>query len=107
MPELDRRPVLERRMSQRGVKFYHEGGELMFVHQLDSSSRVGPRPATREDSEMHAQAWALFVEELEGEGADDPFTPTITATDPAGGPPPKEVGHHASARAAAKAEGRG
>ena len=51
-------PALQRSVSVRGVRFYREGEEVMFVRHLDASTREGPRPATEADKSAHPEAWA-------------------------------------------------
>ena len=56
-------PALQRSVSIRGARFYHEGDEVMFVRHLDASTREGPRAATDEDKAAHPDAWAKFSRE--------------------------------------------
>jgi hypothetical protein len=51
-------PVLERRVSLRGVRFWVDGQDLMFCNQVDSCTRDGPRLATSEDRDAHPKAYA-------------------------------------------------
>ena len=53
-------PTLQRRVSMRGPRFYREADALMFVHHLDASTQIGPRPATDEDKAAHAEALAAL-----------------------------------------------
>ena len=46
----------------RGPRFYEHEGEVMFVHQLDSRSSIGPRPATQDDFDKHPDAYAQMGE---------------------------------------------
>lgn len=62
-------PALQRRVSQRGPRFYREGGELMFVHHLDGSTHIGPRPATDEDKAAYDEALAALEGEASAGGA--------------------------------------
>jgi hypothetical protein len=62
-------PTLQRRVSMRGPRFYREGDELMFVHHLDGSTQIGPRPATDEDRATHAEALAALEAEAPVGGA--------------------------------------
>jgi hypothetical protein len=106
-------PALDRRIGLRGARFYRgEEDELLFVHYIDSATREGPRAATKEDTLEHPKAWADFVADQQAQGdrvsasAESVFRPMVTFVDPEGGAPLKEVGPHASKRAAARAEGR-
>jgi hypothetical protein len=80
-------PALERRISLRGPRFWREDAALMFVNQIDASTRDGPRPATEDDKAAWPQAFAAagFV------GADPPGGPLISARDagPRPAPPPR------------------
>ena len=96
-------PALERMIGLRGAHFYRgPEGELLFVNHLDSSTRDGPRAAVKEDSLEHPEAWAKFAM---GDDQAEPFAPIATFIEPPGGEPLKEVGPHASKRAAARARG--
>ncbi len=53
-------PTLQRSVSRRGVRFYREGGQVMFVRHLDASTREGPRPAEPADQKDHPAAWSEF-----------------------------------------------
>ena len=87
-------PALQRSISIRGPRFFYDDGELMFVNHLDSSTREGPRPATKADSLAHPQAWAAF----QSEDPDHVLKPVLRAIDPEGGPPTPEKGAHARRR---------
>ena len=84
-------PVLERRISLRGPRFWIEGDELMFCNQIDGSTRDGPRLATNTDAEAHPEAFA--ASEAEQNQADPPGKPLVTAVDPAVKPPPPPRPH--------------
>ena len=60
-------PTLERRISLRGPRFWREGELLMFAHQLDASTRDGPRTAT--DADKAAFPDALAQAEVETDAA--------------------------------------
>ena len=70
-------PTLERRISLRGPRFFKEGAVLMFINQLDGSTRDGPRAATDDDRAAHPEALAG----LEIDSDDPPGKPLIVATD--------------------------
>ena len=63
-------PTLQRSVAPRGARFYQAGDEVMFVRQLDASTREGPREATDEDRAAHPEAWREFAAplSLQGEG---------------------------------------
>ena len=71
-------PVLQRRISIRGPRFWSEGGRLLFVEHLDGSTRIGPREATAADKAAHAEAWAAFQA---GEPP-APLAPQVAFADP-------------------------
>ena len=54
-------PTLQRSVAPRGARFFEAGEEVMFVHQLDPSTRDGPRPAEEADRIGHPEAWAAFA----------------------------------------------
>lgn len=113
------RPVLSRSTSLRGPRFYRSGEDravILFVNQLDSSTREGPREALETDAQVHPKAYADFLEGDAAEQAarphsdgvvlDDWPTPRLlSARDPVGGRPPRETGTHESRRAAARERG--
>jgi hypothetical protein len=76
-------PALERRISLRGPRFWRDGAALMFAHQLDGSTREGPRPATEADKAAFPEALAA----ADAPSADAPGQPLVTAIDP---PQPKK-----------------
>lgn len=80
-------PVLTRNTGPRGPRFFEEGGEIMFVHVLDGSTRFGPRPATDEDRTDHPTAWLAYCAEDET----FPGAPPVTFADPVGGRPPERT----------------
>ena len=84
MSEVAPRPVLVRRISPRGPRFWFEGETLMFANQLDGSTRDGPREATDADRVAHAGAYSAALELQE---ADPPGQPILSARDPAVKPP--------------------
>lgn len=45
-----------------GALFFEQDGEVMFQFQADSSSKIGPRKATKADRRDHEGAWAMFNE---------------------------------------------
>ena len=90
-------PVLERSISLRGPRFFVQAipdgdGEIertiMFVNHIDASTRTAPRPATREDSVEHAEAWAAFCADMEAQekglapGVAHPWRPLVQAITP-------------------------
>lgn len=102
-------PALNRMSGPRGPRFYDQDGETMFLLVLDSSTRVGPRPAEKEDAEANPAAWADYAQRRKVEADHDdavkaalkagegvpleppgefPGRPVIEAKDPPGGPPP-------------------
>jgi hypothetical protein len=96
-------PVLDRRVSLRGPRFWVEGFEvlrvwgsvwatkgepkLMFAFQYDASTRDGPRLATDEDAKAHPEAYEAAQAET-GLDPTPPGKPLVTALDPAMKPPP-------------------
>lgn len=63
-------PALERNaIPTIGAAFYREAGEVMFQFVIDTGNIVGPRPATKADSEKHPEAWHAFVTGEEAEPA--------------------------------------
>ncbi len=70
-------PVLERRISLRGPRFWRDGQVVMFERHLDGSTREGPRPATDADRAAHPEAFAA----LDAVTADAPGKPPIVAHD--------------------------
>lgn len=86
-------PVLSRNQGPRGARFFDEGGELMFVHVLDGSTRFGPRPATDEDLGAFPVEFGEYqkraMAERDNTQADFPGAPPVTFSDPPGGPPAK------------------
>lgn len=91
-------PVLDRRISLRGPRFWIDGDQLMFVNALDASTRDGPRLATNADREAHADAFAR-----DSAGGEPAFKPLETWADD-GRPRPEAPRPHADRRARA-AEG--
>jgi hypothetical protein len=79
-------PMLERRISLRGPRFWREGEVLMFAHQLDASTREGPRPATDADRDAFPEALA----QAGVPNADPPGGPVLVASDR---PPARGRGH--------------
>jgi hypothetical protein len=75
--------VLQRSVSVRGPKFFHDGNVLMFVFWYDASTRDGPRPATNDD--MLAYPDALRLADLP---LDDPYPETEVNNPP---PPAAEA----------------
>lgn len=56
-------PVLKRNSAVfRGPRFYDEGDKLMWVNDLDSSTRIGPREAADEDLTLYPEAFARYQE---------------------------------------------
>ena len=58
--------ALQRSVSQRGAKFFRQGGKLMFVLNLDGSTRFGPREASIDDLDAFPSAFAAFEAEDDG-----------------------------------------
>lgn len=80
-------PALQRSVSIRGPKFYHDGGVLMFVFWYDASTRDGPRVATHEDMLAYPDALRLADKPL-----DDPEPETeVNNPAPDGSLPPQPV----------------
>jgi len=78
-------PMLERRISLRGPRFWREAGRLMFARQIDASTRDGPRPATETDRAAFPDALAAAAVA----SRDPPGAPMIAARDPTPGPEPQ------------------
>ena len=62
-------PTLQRSVAPRGARFFQAGDEVMFVRQLDASTREGPRPAAEADRVGHPEAWAAFAATVPSETA--------------------------------------
>lgn len=45
----------------RGPRFFREGDQVMFEFVIDAGNVIGPRAATKGDSEKHAEAWTAFT----------------------------------------------
>jgi len=60
----------------RGACFFRANGTVMFEFVIDPTNKVGPRAASKADSEKHPQAWAAFAT---GETAEEPEVPEATA----------------------------
>lgn len=56
-------PLTERNMlPQRGASFFRDpDGEVLFQFVVDTSNIIGPRKASKADSEKHSEAWSRFV----------------------------------------------
>lgn len=55
---------LIRNVTLRGAKFYRDGDDqtrVLFVNNLDGSTRDGPREATEADAWAHPDAWGQFL----------------------------------------------
>lgn len=55
---------LIRNVTLRGAKFYRDGDDqtrVLFVNNLDGSTRDGPREATEADVEAHSEAFGAFL----------------------------------------------
>lgn len=48
-------------MPEKGASFSREAGEVLFQFVIDAGNIVGPRPATKLDSERYPLEWAQFV----------------------------------------------
>lgn len=84
-------PALNRMIAPRGPRFFVDDGQMLFVNYLDGSTREGPRPATKEDSLIHPEAWAAFVDDVEAQEAGrhesagaHPWRPLLEAVTPDG-----------------------
>lgn len=100
-----------RLLGPRGPRFYGEGAQIMFVNVLDSTTREGPRQATKADSLAHVEAWAKFTGELPDA---DPLNAGLSfrdveegegPTDPEAEKPADEPGPYAKRRQAARDRG--
>lgn len=74
-------PALQRSSAPRGARFYEDGGEIMFVHVLDATSRIGPREATDADRAEHPESWRRYEDDLPDPATE--FAPMVTFSDPA------------------------
>jgi len=87
----------KRAISIRGPRFYMDGDALTFVNHFDGFTREGPRPATKEDSEAHPEAWANFACGAPGGGLGS----MVTFVTPEGSEPEVAPTPHAARRAKA------
>jgi hypothetical protein len=56
------RPVCDVRIASKGPRFFrNEDGGVMFEIQLDSRSKIGPRPAIDVDRHQYPTAWRAFT----------------------------------------------
>jgi hypothetical protein len=100
--------AVNRVLGLRGPRFYwgaDDAGQpqMMFIRIYDASTREGPRPATRADSEAHVQAWAAFVQETNG--IPEARRPMFSFADPEEGPPAPQLSERQAARQAAHDRG--
>jgi hypothetical protein len=73
------RPVCDVRIATKGPRFFRNGDQVMFEIQLDSRSKIGPRPMTASDKDQYPVAWEAF---RDGErSAAEPIKPLIEAVD--------------------------
>ncbi len=72
-----------------GALFFERDGEVMFQFQADSSSKIGPRKATKADKAEHAGAWKVFndgrLPQLDHDGNGIPGGSKPPATEQSGG----------------------
>ena len=62
MAEVQKPPVCDVRVASKGPRFFRdEDGAVMFEIQLDSRSRIGPRPAIDVDRHQYPTAWRAFA----------------------------------------------
>lgn len=56
-------PLTERNMlPQRGASFFRDpDGQVLFQFVVDTSNVIGPRKATKADTEKHTEAWSRFA----------------------------------------------
>jgi hypothetical protein len=59
---------LVRNVLPRGAEFFREGKKVMFRHQVDRSTVIGPREATADDIEAFPEAYADMREAPKGPG---------------------------------------
>jgi hypothetical protein len=71
------RPVSDVRIATRGARFFKGDDAVMFEFQIDSRSKVGPRPAIESDKRQYPGAWQTFTD---GEQP-GPIKPLISAID--------------------------
>ena len=56
------RPVCDVRIASKGPRFFRdEKGAVMFEIQLDSRSKIGPRPVIDADKHQYPSAWREFT----------------------------------------------
>jgi hypothetical protein len=74
------RPVCDVRIASKGPRFFRsEAGAPMFEIQLDSRSKIGPRPMIDADKHQYPKAWKAFVD---GEpSAAEPLKPHVRFED--------------------------
>lgn len=48
-------------MPVKGARFWREDGEVVFEFVIDAGNVIGPRPASKSDSEKHPEAWLAFT----------------------------------------------
>jgi hypothetical protein len=74
------RPVCDVRIASKGPRFFRgEDDAVMFEIQLDSRSKIGPRPMIVADKQQYPKAWEAFTA---GEPAEaEPLKPMIEAAD--------------------------
>lgn len=76
-----------------GASFFEQDGEVMFQFQADSSSKIGPRKATKADKAEHKGAWDRFNEgrlpQLDHDGDGRPGGAAPAQDPPRRGRPPK------------------
>lgn len=81
MPETAR-PVCAAHVASRGPRFFKTDDGVMFEITLDHRSKIGPRPATEEDSLAYPAAWRAFTDaEVSGAEPVAPGKPLVQFKD--------------------------
>lgn len=73
------RPVCDVRIASKGPRFFRGEDGVMFEIQLDSRSKIGPRPMTAADKHQYPAAWSAFTTGEQSEA--EPLKRPITAED--------------------------
>jgi len=71
------RPVCDVRIASKGPRFFRTEDGVMFEIQIDSRSRIGPRPMISADKHQYPAAWQAFTR---GEPA-EPLRPRVEFVD--------------------------
>jgi hypothetical protein len=62
MAETQKLPVCDVRIATKGPRFFRgEDGGVLFEIQLDSRSKIGPRPMVEADKHQYPKAWDRFT----------------------------------------------